>query len=251
MCGIYLIRNTITNKVYIGQSNDIKRRWSEHKARAFNLENNCSHKPLYLSMRKYGLDAFQLEILCECSIDELDEQEQKYIEEYNSLTPNGYNILSGGQQFRAEIKQYYCKNCGEKITKYATQELCINCWHKLNRKTERPTKEQLIEQLQSVNGNFEALGRYYNLSGNAIRKWCKQYNISSYSSDYKTKKEKQLYKIAVNQIDKNTGEIIATYESSMAAARALGKKKGSHITEVCKGIHETAYGYKWEYAALM
>ena len=30
----------------------------------------------------------------------------------------------------------------------------------------------------------------------------------------------------------------------MAAARFLGKSKGSHITEVCKGKGNTAYGYK-------
>lgn len=251
MCGIYLIRNTITNKVYIGQSNDIKRRWSEHKSRAFDLNNNCNHKPLYLSMRKYGIEAFQLEVLCECPIEDLDTQEQKYIQEYNSIVPNGYNILSGGQQFRVQLDNFYCKECGKVITKYAKQELCLDCWHKTNRKVERPNKEQLITQLKTVNGNFEELARQYNISSNAIRKWCKQYEISPYSADYKVIKEKKIYKIAVNQIDKDTGEIIATYESANAAARALGKKKGNHITEVCKGIHTTAYGYKWEYAALM
>ena len=29
-CGIYLIRNKINNKIYIGQSNNIHRRWLEH-----------------------------------------------------------------------------------------------------------------------------------------------------------------------------------------------------------------------------
>ena len=29
-CGIYLIRNLKNNKIYIGQSVDIKRRWQEH-----------------------------------------------------------------------------------------------------------------------------------------------------------------------------------------------------------------------------
>ena len=30
MTGIYLITNLINNKVYVGQSTDIERRWSEH-----------------------------------------------------------------------------------------------------------------------------------------------------------------------------------------------------------------------------
>ena len=70
-CGIYQIKNEVTGKIYIGQSNDINRRWSEHKSRAFDPNNNCYHKPLYLSMRKYGLEAFTLTILEECLLEKL------------------------------------------------------------------------------------------------------------------------------------------------------------------------------------
>ena len=33
MMGIYKITNKITGEAYIGQTNDIKRRWSEHKTK--------------------------------------------------------------------------------------------------------------------------------------------------------------------------------------------------------------------------
>lgn len=55
-------------------------------------------------------------------------------------------------------------------------------------------------------------------------------------------------KKAVFQIDSKTDEIIRKFESVAEAARTIGKAKGSHITEVCKGKYKTAYGYKWKYA---
>ena len=43
-------------------------------------------------IEKYGLENFAFEILDSASSqEELDEQQLKYIEQYNSLEPNGYN----------------------------------------------------------------------------------------------------------------------------------------------------------------
>ena len=36
MIGIYRITNTVNNKIYIGQSTNIKRRWRSHKCNAKN-----------------------------------------------------------------------------------------------------------------------------------------------------------------------------------------------------------------------
>ena len=41
---------------------------------------------------------------------------------------------------------------------------------------------------------------------------------------------------------------IQTFPSAHAAAASLGKKGVSHITDVCKGKRQTAYGFKWQYA---
>lgn len=82
MIGIYLIRNTINNKVYIGQSTDIERRWVEHK-RKYSLEKN-KNIILYKAFKKYGLDNFSFEILEECKEEELNERETFYIGLYKS-----------------------------------------------------------------------------------------------------------------------------------------------------------------------
>lgn len=244
MIGIYKIVNKINNKVYIGQSININRRIKEHFWKAQCEKDVSYNSALHSAIRKYGKENFKWEVIEECEIEEIDEKEKYYIQFYNSLTPNGYNILEGGQKFRAESNR--CKKCGTIISKNTKNNLCRECYIQSLRK-DRPTVEELKQILLDNNGNFTKVGKLFGVTDNSIRKWCKNYDLPTHSSDYKPKKEKLPCKIAVNQIDIETGQIIQTFESAMAAARFLGKSKGSHITEVCKDKCKTAYGYKWEY----
>lgn len=51
----------------------------------------------------------------------------------------------------------------------------------------------------------------------------------------------------VLQIDKETGEILNSFNSFLEAAKFLNKTgKGSHISEVCKGKRKSAYGFFWK-----
>ena len=185
MIGIYLIRNIITNKVYVGQSTNIQRRWWEHKSRAFDPNNNCYNKPLYCSMRKYGLDAFKLEILCECSIEELNQLEADYITKFNCLVPFGYNILANSDRKNIPNPKYICKNCGKLLNWPNDSNLCRTCYTVSTRKVDRPSKEELYNIIKEHQGNFSEVGRMFGITDNAVRKWCKGYGIPSHSKDYK------------------------------------------------------------------
>lgn len=186
MIGIYLIRNTITDKVYVGQSINIMRRWWEHKSRAFDPNNNCYDKPLYRSMRKYGTEAFELEVLCECNVEELNELEGKYIAEFNCITPNGYNILpSTDKKSNPNRPVYICKECGKQLDWPNKNSLCRPCYNKSIRKVERPDKETLHNLLIEHQGNFTQIARIFGVTDNAVRKWCRGYDLPSHSRDYK------------------------------------------------------------------
>lgn len=75
----------------------------------------------------------------------------------------------------------FCVDCGVEITPQADR--CIECSRKNRQIVERPTKEVLYEEL--CNSSFLAVGRKYGVSDNAIRKWCKAYNLPTKASDYK------------------------------------------------------------------
>lgn len=98
---IYCITSP-SNKKYIGQC--VKKlssgknwgyisRWKEH-IRDSKDRNYC--RLLNSAIKKYKPENFKLEILKECIIEELDYFEKYYIENYNTMTPNGYNLTSGG-----------------------------------------------------------------------------------------------------------------------------------------------------------
>lgn len=93
--GIYLIENNINHKKYVGQSVNVKRRFSEHKEKAFNQRSKEYNYPLYRAIRKYGLTNFSFKIIEKCEQEKLNEKEIKWIKYYESYK-NGYNQTIGG-----------------------------------------------------------------------------------------------------------------------------------------------------------
>lgn len=71
------------------------------------------------------------------------------------------------------IKHYYCSICGKEIKTNAYR--CQDCFQKMQRKVERPECNELVKTIITI--GFEATGRKYGVSGNAIKKWCTYYQI--------------------------------------------------------------------------
>ena len=100
IAGIYLIRNKVNGKCYIGQSIYLKKRLLHHIS---NFTNDRYESPLYKALLKYGFENFELEILNTFEgtdytdiKKQLDILEIKYIKEYNSYGNTGYNQTYGG-----------------------------------------------------------------------------------------------------------------------------------------------------------
>jgi len=94
--GVYVISNIVNGKKYVGQSRDIRRRIKQHFINATKSSDKCS--ALYSSIRKYGASVFEFEILAECSIEELNTLEAHFVDNLNTISPNGYNLRRGGNE---------------------------------------------------------------------------------------------------------------------------------------------------------
>lgn len=86
---IYIIKNDINDKIYIGQtSRTVEIRWKEHVRQTTDI--------IYKAIQKYGIEHFWFESIEECDDALLDEREQYWIKQYNSFE-TGYNQTIGGQ----------------------------------------------------------------------------------------------------------------------------------------------------------
>lgn len=95
------------SKKYIGQSkNSLKKRYK-----------NTARNDTYFStvLKKHGWNNFHITLLKYNlqTFDEMDYWENFYIKEYNSLSPNGYNLTGGGNtnhSWTEEAKEKASKN---------------------------------------------------------------------------------------------------------------------------------------------
>lgn len=84
---VYITENLITGKKYVGS----------HTTDDLNDNYLGSGQVLKLSIKKYGKENFKRTILKECeTVLESRNLEEYYIKEYNTLTPDGYNISPKG-----------------------------------------------------------------------------------------------------------------------------------------------------------
>ncbi len=106
---IYIITNTRTNKKYIGQTVTHRKnhgkyrpfgyagRFKDHMSEAICNTKKKQCRYLNNAIRHYGKDAFVVSLITTCKLEELDDLETQYIDEYKTLYPNGYNLTPGGK----------------------------------------------------------------------------------------------------------------------------------------------------------
>lgn len=100
---IYILTNKQNGMVYIGQTDNLKRRMQRHLAAARNKNTRNEGQPIVHAIREFGIEAFECSVLETVTAETkselrnlLDEREKFYIAEYNA-TENGYNITIGGR----------------------------------------------------------------------------------------------------------------------------------------------------------
>jgi group I intron endonuclease len=105
--GVIYCLESPNGKYYIGQTKRlIKKRIREHSI----AKGGCL--ALNNAIHKYGFNLFKIEILLEVNDELLDFYEVKFIDSYDSMYPNGYNIRSGGN-----TNSKHCEESRERIRK--------------------------------------------------------------------------------------------------------------------------------------
>jgi len=91
---IYKATSKTSGKSYIGQTRQALKNRQQGHFDDCNRRNNAFGS----AIKKYGKNDFIWSVLEKCnSSEELNKKEIKYIKEYNTLAPNGYNLTTGGE----------------------------------------------------------------------------------------------------------------------------------------------------------
>jgi predicted GIY-YIG superfamily endonuclease len=111
---VYVIKNKLNSKIYIGITSNYKRRKSEHFDRSYRLKEN---KLLYQQMEQLGAEHFYMhKILTSINKEEALYAEARLIQRWNTVYPNGYNAKDERENtIYGYVVQTYNKELFEKI----------------------------------------------------------------------------------------------------------------------------------------
>lgn len=272
-----------SGKYYIGQAVNINRRYSDYKRL-----HHCKNQPYLLnSIKKYGFDNFEKEILdyIECnSNEELQEKlntlEIEYILKYDSTNKNkGYNISKGGNQGRLGVKE----------TEEQKQKK-RDAWTLERKKVQSELWKTDANPRKGKNfgrSNFAKYVNQYSLDGNLIKTWeslsditrnipnfsfkniskcCNHEVLTSYGYIWRFKEECDLEKIEVDLTPRKSGKVRKRNTTMFKAVNQYDKdleliKEWDSITDAskhynipttniskcCKGERKSAGGFIWKY----
>jgi len=117
--GVYRILCTITGKEYVGSSESVGRRWSQHRT---DLRGGYHANPhLQRAWDKYGERGFRLEVLEKCAPADLQNREQAWIDERSpelNISPNAGPPLRGRKMSKAQrekLRPYWDSQKGKPV----------------------------------------------------------------------------------------------------------------------------------------
>ncbi|MCS7004361.1 MAG: GIY-YIG nuclease family protein [Cytophagales bacterium] len=107
--GVYVIRNSVDNRIYIGSSVQLYRRYQTH---CQELENGTHHsKSLQRFYNKYGKNKLSFEVLAFCAPDKTFSTEQKYLNKFQPFGKKGFNTqrvayISSSDKFLYSVQKW-------------------------------------------------------------------------------------------------------------------------------------------------
>lgn len=89
IAGVYILTNIHNNKKYVGQTKNVRKRFSDYNGKS---KINSSNRPIYSDIKKYGSDSFIFEFIpFDITVfDSLYQMEEYYIKKFDTIRA-GYN----------------------------------------------------------------------------------------------------------------------------------------------------------------
>lgn len=222
-----IYKHTLPNqKVYIGKTCDVKRRW-----RACNYVGNWF---FYNAIQEYGWENITHEILEDnLTLEEANEKEKYYVALYQSTNSQyGYNLRAGGAGNGAMAsKTEKFKERYKRVYQYTLEGDFVAEW------------DNLTLAAESCGGINKITG---------ISQCCNGKRKTAYGFQWRYEKFDRLSKQELTGVKKRIvqkdleGNVIQVYNSVSEAADALGMKSHTSICNVLNGRTKTAYGFLWE-----
>jgi len=221
MTGIYKITSP-TGKVYIGQSINIEKRFEHYK-----YVNSIKGQPkLYYSFKKYGYKNHIFEILEECQIKQLNEQEI-YWGLYFNVINEGLNCKLGNQN--SIISKETRLKMSKKVFQYDLQGNFIKEWSSIS---------EISDTLKLSKGWLSHIIDHSTFTLKGYRFTSEKTKLIPITKNYKNKK-------IVFQYDRNN-IFIQQWSSAKEAAEKLGLFT-QNITSCCRNETKSAGGFIWKY----
>ena len=229
ICGIYMYKNRINGKIYIGQTVNVYLRRRQHENPTGQDRTHQFDSEFHRDMRKYGIENFEFSILEECSPKDLNEREIYWISKYET-TENGYNVKRGGSGGWVNGKTVYQVEIG-------TGKIIA----------EYPSIRSAARSVGCNAGDIKrvCVGLLQSAAGVA---WClvDDYRKEDYVGKKPNPRRPYVKAKPVLQIDLETGETVMEYASVHDAAKAMGVHR-NNIYNCCQHKWKTSCGFKWEY----
>lgn len=149
------------------------------------------YEHIYLAEKYIGRPLEEQEVVHHEDRDRSNNSEEnlfvfKTQEDHNRYHATGKMIKLDNGSYISPIVIKTCKNCGKEFQpeKYV-QEYCNKSCASTNKRrvVERPSKEEL--ELLIKTKSFSEIGRDFGVSDNAVRKWCKSYDLPHRKKDLK------------------------------------------------------------------
>lgn len=251
---IYLVTNRLTGKQYVGQTlhEDIETRWNQHRR----VCENMLGRHILASYKKYGIQNFEFKVVCICFDEACNKLEEHYINKFNTLAPNGYNLKAGGRNSKhsEESKQLMSRHRkGKGLGVVYTEEMCMQRSERfLGEKNPNFGKQLSDEQKQKISERMKQLWEEkkrigYTSSPKLLEALAK--GRQKRLDDAKLRKQQNPKTLGrkqrVAKLDE-AGNILEQFESIEEAALKSGAIN-QVISAVCRGVKKHAGGFRWKY----